>query len=479
MFRVGSWSLVALWIAVGCAPAGSTSTPQCASGKCDTPGFLADRECEEECGDDDDCFFECRAERAEDHCEMRREDAQDRNAFLDEFIRWGCKDPEGVTREGEDFDDRGQDYCEYFAVVQPPRTSEDGEFPDTAVLGRLLNRNAETTAPGLELNDFQIDQLKEEPDAVMGQCIFTAWHDDVEGSLPSCQRGDCEVLEIPRGSVRPSWMSRNTLRFPFLTEHLRMKLEVNSNFAAVDLIDTCLETLEGDPNNEDDVLHDPYMRGCTNVANEIGTEARQSDPAICAVIGRLRECGCGLDTDGDGRPDIDTKELDPVKEDTNGNGTPDKQFRRFSRLIIPRLADDPELGRGFPLGTWTSPDELPDGCRYLNTGDNSKVLVGCDLTAEMVRNSLDDVKDVCAETYGKNVVVHVPIPTENVVCFPDADDSQYASTCSPTPWMVNNPVTDGSCVNRCNQFNSAASCQCNQQCLEDGDCCEDFEEVCR
>ena len=72
----------------------------------------------------------------------------------------------------------------------------------------------------------------------------------------------------------------------------------------------------------------------------------------------------------------------------------------------------------------------------------------------------------------------MPLDIENIHCF-IPEDGAYSDTCGPTPWRIGTETEDGSCQNRCNQFNMAASCQCNDSCIEAGDCCDDFEALCR
>jgi hypothetical protein len=51
-----------------------------------------------------------------------------------------------------------------------------------------------------------------------------------------------------------------------------------------------------------------------------------------------------------------------------------------------------------------------------------------------VRDNLNDVKEVCRRTYGPNVVVHVPLPSEQITCTPP--DTAAGKTCGTTPWNL-------------------------------------------
>jgi hypothetical protein len=404
---------------------GDDGEEDCTDGKCDDPGATADRECKEKCGGSTSnaCFTECRDAAALDHCEARKSDAIDsaQKAFTPNNIRWACADVEGVNTNGRD--DRGQEYCEYYAVVQPPPAAAGGALPDPVDLGR--NKSSGSPTPlSLTLNEDQIFALEDEPDAIAGQCIFTSWHQDIELRYPVCGSSNvtCPKLTLSESAKLPSWQtSREYTKIPLTDEWMRMKVTINSNNAAADLFEKCLtDPPAGDASKPDDPLHDDYIRGCWKAYKTFKTEWRRSDPSVCAVGVRLTECGCGVDTNGDGTADI----TDPVE---------------ISRGVVPFQPDqDGTLRlRGFHLGTWSDMNQLPSGCRYLETGDtdSTKTLVACDLTASDVLSSQQDPKQKCREKYGDNVVVHVPVPAGAIVCTPPAD-GQYAATCSSMPWVV-------------------------------------------
>lgn len=70
------------------------------------------------------------------------------------------------------------------------------------------------------------------------------------------------------------------------------------------------QALLGDTSNAAAPLHDSYTRACMKAFELFQTEWRRSDSAVCVAGGRLAECGCGVDTDGDGIADItDPKEI--------------------------------------------------------------------------------------------------------------------------------------------------------------------------
>jgi hypothetical protein len=397
---------------------GTEPTEPCVGAKCDDPGSTADRECREMCGGDSECFATCREEAALDHCKARRDDAINsaQRAFVRDAIRWSCSDVEGVNTNGND--DRGQEYCEYFAVVQPPPETEGGDTPEAAVLGR-------GSRLGLELTEDQIFALEDEPSAVVGQCLFTSWHQDIGTELPLCAEGKCPELAVGDGATLPSWAGgERGLGYELTAANAKMQISINSNGAAVDLLEKCMAS-PPEITDAEDPRNDHYIRGCMGAFDLFRTEWRRSDPTICTAAMRLSECGCGVDTDGDGVADI---------TDVND----------VARGLVPRQPQDGEVTlRGFRLGTWGDADGLPGGCRYVEDGEGTKTLVACDLTGADLLAAAGDPKDRCREKYGDNVVVHIPIPADAVVCTPDPE-RQFTDTCGDNPWVVGDEGQSGS-----------------------------------
>jgi hypothetical protein len=402
----------------------------------------------------------CRLEQAMGHCEARRDDAlrSSQRAITPNHIRWACADVEGVNTNFRD--DRGQEYCEYYAIVQPPPAKKGATAPKPVDLGRNLGSG--TTDLGVTLNEHQVFALEDEPDAVVGQCVFTSWHSDVNIPLPICEGSSCPEFAMADNARLPSWDKDPKLGFKLTDEFAQMQIGINSNNAASDLVSKCLvDTLAGDPKDKKDPLHDSYVRGCMKLTDlSFFTEWRRSDPSICAVSGRLSECGCGVDTNGDGKADI----TDPLQ---------------IALGIVP---PQPEKGpdgkpivklRGFRLGTWSGIDELPAGCRFLKTGDDSHTLVSCDLTASDLLASQKDPKGRCREKYGDNVVVHLPIPAAALVCTPPAD-GQYSASCGVRPWEIGNegignPDPDpGQCCRTCGPTSKA----CGDACIPKANTCQ-------
>ena len=372
--RLESWliSLVAALVAAAAACDGgeASGASECERAKCDTP---ADPELQP--------------------CEQRRREAFDGNhrSFTAGALRWSCADVPGLAPER-----RGEEYCELFALVEPPPTAAD-PAPAPWILGKHegASGDAGESAPGAALNAEAISLLEADPAKVVGHCVFTSWNSDVPGPLPSCAQGVCPTLA---GLAVDAPLFRATFA-------------VNSAEAGHGLVDDCFVLPPaGDPEDPGDPLHDPFLRGCRWNDELRGTDYRKSDSIICAGMTRLAECGCA---------------------GAGGAGFPD--------LVSPSSL------RGFPLGTWSGfvlgserRSALPPSCRYLASGEDSQVLVTCDLSAADLLSRPYDVKGLCAERYAPNIVVHVPIPS-GTTCDPTTSASPYRDDCGPTPWTLGEP----------------------------------------
>ncbi|MBC8073425.1 MAG: hypothetical protein IAG13_34210 [Deltaproteobacteria bacterium] len=315
-------------------------------------------------------------------CWDRRAEAFNPNqlSFTRDALRWSCADIDSTPSV-----DRGQEYCEYFAIASlPPTPSEP--YPEPQVLGRNLGvdpADGQTPLP-LELSGEQIAALEGAADSVVAACVFSSWNADIDAPC-----GDaCEVEDV--------------LGVPVDTDTFRMKFDPNTNEAALALIDDCMGLLPtaGDPTDPDDPFNDPFYRACELNADINETQHRKSDNVICAASVRLAECGCAL---ADGSP------------------------------VDAGLAPPSELG--FRLGTWSGVDALPAGCRFHDVVLGAQTLVVCDLTGAEVLQNAAELKSYCRERYAPDVVVHVDIPAAQVVCDPPAGEP-YADACPSYPWVL-------------------------------------------
>jgi hypothetical protein len=470
-----------LSVACGEEPIDSGDTGSaCDGGKCDTPTG------------------------SDDQCKLRMSEVLDSSnrGFTSNDIRWACADVEGVNTVGRD--DRGQEYCEYFAIFQPPAETEGGDRPEAVDLARNLGGGTTEGAVCFEgdsnsdcrvtLTEDQQFALEDEPDAVVGSCVFTSWHADVPGPMPACADGECGEDAQVYG-------------FPFTEEFFRMKVGFNSNRAAADLVAECFALTELDELNdgrgyirdydweageEGDSLRNPFFRGCVGANALFGTGWRRSDPSVCTVANRLRECGCTVP----GLGDI----IEQYKAENATHQLAEFGRRRFSDftpiaqaalvvgdLVVPSqpAADGSITKRGFELATWDDREGLPPGCKYAETGEDSQSIVLCDITAGDLLANANDPKEFCRSAYGNNVVVHVPLPAEALEC--NAPDNPQAASCGQSPWNIGeegaapepepepDPVVDPPDLGDCEQARDATGCEneCVQSCVCDQDdwCC--------
>ncbi len=427
-----------LLITAGCAVEGESPTlNECPTGNCGTPWGKS----QTKCGGDDTCL----QKEAEAQCKERRNETQtgSQRGFVKNAIRWSCADVKFVDTNGRD--DRGQEYCEYYAAVQlPPEDKPRGrngvKLPPVVTPGRFLTNGVDKIP--IDLSEHQVETLSETPNAVVGQCIFTSWHQDIKKNYPNCSSGQpgagCANLAILKPETAQDWgarMANFASSLPFTPLFFKMKVGFNSNNAAVDLVDQCLTNPNAALAGE---RADHFERACMHMFKVFTTHWRKSDPSVCAGAMRLAECGCGLDvTKADGKPGQDgVVDIKLGQKD----GTP-SNYEQIARALVPNTR------RGFLLGGWDENNQTKfqsDKCRFVteafnNDGqitEDSRTLVACDITANDVVDNAQDVKEFCRKTYAKDIVVYVPVPTEAVVCTPPGEGHGTVAECGTHPWVL-------------------------------------------
>lgn len=319
-------------------------------------------------------------------------------------------------------DDRGQEYCEYFAVIDPAKIAPDAtdKFEDLQVLGRTTS-----TANGAPYN-FDFDQLsgeqllwledEEDPDAVVGACVFTSWHWDTTAPSQNPEQLDVHGYEVS-------------------FDNFRMHGRFNSNGAARKLVFDALagiaaSTRDRRESGQPAAAH-PYWAACMGMTDcpstqsgcGGGVEWRVSDPTISAMVSTMSECGCFVEL-----PD----------------GTQVRDAEAIAAAVIPDGGDGDGDGlldlRGFRIGTWSGENELPANCRYVEhdanpeTGaEDTHTIVECDITAGDIANTTNasEMKDFCRGKYGDDVIVHVPLPADLIKCEPAEDAPPYCGGAAP------------------------------------------------
>lgn len=197
----------------------------------------------------------------EDLCRERRDTAfaNGKSAFTPTALRWSCSDVPGVTEA-----DRGQEYCEYWAIA----TLDEEQL----AFGRI--DGSSETDNGLALTDAQRDALASRDGSdVIGACMFSSWNVDRDASC-----SDCEGI----------------LGFRANADNFQARMSFNSFGAAKDLLDQCSTGQARDGGLRDDA----YYRGCLHADDLFSTGWRKSDGAICSATIAMTDCGCTLASGG-------------------------------------------------------------------------------------------------------------------------------------------------------------------------------------
>jgi len=390
------------------------------TGKCDTPGGTV-----------------------AEQCTNSRVNAMDerRPHFTADGVRWSCKDVNGVTPNSNTSDDRGQEYCEYFTMMHTngiPAVIMDGTgsptFCDEStpcasgtcnteifscvsattvdtsepadVLGK--NTNAETITPlDPVLSKGQVEWLSQNPASKVGECVFTSWHKDIDRPIESTEKiGGYGLNAKTPGAAN---------------DLFKMEVQFNSNGAAKQLVEDCLS-----PGKQS--IDDGFMRGCMMCGDKSCVPWRKSDPSVCTMAMRIAECGCSVTVGGNKLDIKKAADLETLRD-----------------LFVP------EARRGFTLGTWDGMNVLPTGCRYVRTGDPTRLegngwavedpnadqtIVACALNgSHITAATAKDPKEACRLTYGDEVVVHVRAPAAEAASISCTSQEE---SCKGSPWNFEN-----------------------------------------
>jgi hypothetical protein len=385
------------------------------------------------CGDDKTCL----QKEAKAQCKQRREEAEisTERAFLRNSLRWSCADVKSVDASGRD--DRGQESCEYYAAVQlpprnPPLAGTEADLPKVVTPGRATSNEVDKLALD-RLSEHQAAVLAKDKNQIVGQCIFTSWAKDNSSNFPKCATGEgagCATLPILKEETAQKLGARKgnfTSALPLTPEFFRMKAGFNSTNAAIDLSDHALTN----PNSTVAGPHEGHFdRVCMHMFKEFASHWRKFDTIVGAAMMRMAECGCGLDvTKADG-----SKGQDGIVDIKLGQKV--QNYEKMAHALFPSDR------RGLLLGGWNenNPTKLPKGCRFVpetgEAGDKARTLVTCGIPAGVVLKKSDDLKEWCRTKYAKNIVVHLPIPAEALVCTPPGTRRGTKESCGTQPWVL-------------------------------------------
>jgi hypothetical protein len=320
-------------------------------------------------------------------------------------------------------DDRGQEYCEYFAVIDGGLIAPDADdgWRDVAVLGRTTD--ATNGAP----YDFDFDALGGEQlvwleeeadfgdDPAVGSCVFTSWHWDTTAPSRGAEPYDVHGIDVN-------------------FENFRMFGRFNNNGAARALVRDGLTSIASAAQRRRDgdqpASEHPFWAACMGMVDSGGgVEWRVSDPTIAAATALMTECGCFVEL-----PD----------------GTRITDAQAIAGAVVPPGGEYPvpvdfdgvtlDFLRGFRIGTWNDPNGLPAGCRYVEHDADfeqglvdTHTLVTCDIRASDLANTTNagELKEFCRRRYGDDVIVHVPLPGDLIKCEPPEDAGPYCQGLAP------------------------------------------------
>jgi hypothetical protein len=312
-------------------------------------------------------------------CRHRRDEAllASARAYREHALRWPCRDVDEIEALNDDAYG-GQEYCEYFAVVQMDIGGRVGLAPFEG--GRFLDvphaakpTRAVTTGTVLGLDRKQSEWFIRHANDPVGACVFTSWFADNTEPLPAC---------------RDAKHCADLFGLTLTADHFRMRRPDNSLADARRLLAGCAR--RGSP-----LVSDIFMRGCQLLEQYgLGRVWRRSDPVLCAAAMRMAECGCLQDRDA------------------------------FAAALTSK---DGEPLRGLPLGAWSGLDRRPPDCHWVQTGENSHTLLYCTLHGNDVLTAQLNLKSAC-KRFADQVVVHVPIA--GIECPRSTPDCRV-------PWAIN------------------------------------------
>jgi hypothetical protein len=271
-------------------------------------------------------------------------------------VRWQCGDLPTVSG-----DDRGQEYCEYGAYVGARRITRAAEAEGKAVtcLFTTLLRDAPEGA------ELPVARALERPENLGASIDPGALR--MKGRTNSRGAADALLTEAagsPRspGQTRLAACFLASLAAPRRAGSIRAAcqgdLDNDAEWAKAVALGVALRT-ESDPGYEEQ----EDLASCLAV-EVIGVSWRSSDPHITQVAARAGQaCGC-----------------------------------RFNRT--------PATLAALPMGTWSSMEELPRGCRRAS-GDAEDAVALCELPREIASDPRwkNDLTAACNERFGKDIVL--------------------------------------------------------------------------
>ncbi|MBL8739717.1 MAG: hypothetical protein JNK04_01450 [Myxococcales bacterium] len=296
--------------------------------------------------------------------------------LADGVVRWQCGDRPGV----DGADDRGQEYCEYFAVSNGKRVDNFADADPSKPLSCFFTSVYMDVAPGTTRDAALAKELakKENLNAKVDKGLVR-----MKGKFNS--RGAATTLVVDSINVEKnknderqaacflaSIDPKNKANAEKLKEACNgVDLSVSSAWSKAGKLGAKIPTSSA---SNYEVYKDTVACMSVGRLESGGVDWRMSDPHITQVVVRANdECGC-----------------------------------TYSAL--------PDALEGFLQGTWSSKDQLPAGCRRVKVdGADYQQMTICDIPASErsdLETSLDYAENLqayCNDRFGKDIVLTAPL----------------------------------------------------------------------
>ncbi len=294
----------------------------------------------------------------------------------DGVVRWQCGDRPGVDGAS----DRGQEYCEYFAVS----------------------------------NGKRVDNFADADPSKPLSCFFTSVY-----------------MDVAKGTTRDAALAKELSKKENLNatvnkDLVRMKGQFNSRGAATTLVVDAMNVAK-DKNDERQAACFLASIDPANKANaeKLKAACRGKDLSVASAWTKATKLGAKIPTSKASNFDMykDTVACMSVGRLENG-GVDWRMSDPHIAQVVVRANDEcgctysalPDALEGFLQGSWSSKDALPAGCRRAKVaGSDYQHMTICDIS-ESERSDLETSLDYsenlqayCNERFGKDIVLTAPL----------------------------------------------------------------------
>jgi hypothetical protein len=296
--------------------------------------------------------------------------------LADGVVRWQCGDRPGV----DGAEDRGQEYCEYFALSNGKRADTYADIDPAAPL----------------------------------YCFFTSVYMDVT---------DDTVLDA---KLAKELAKKENANAPISKDLIRMKGQFNSRGAATTLVVDAMNA----PKDVNDERQAACFLASTDPANsanaeKLRTACRGQDLSNKTAWSKVTKLGVKIPTTKAANYQTYKDLVACMAVDNLEHGGVDWRMSDPHIAQVTVRANDecgcaytalPDALPGFLQGTWSSKDALPPGCRRVKVdGQDYAQMTLCEVPASErsdLETSLDyseNIQAFCNERYGKDIVLTAPL----------------------------------------------------------------------